>query len=78
MIEATKHEIRKYLKRNRRKALPEGMDYWDFNCKFGDTEAEAEKVHLSTIDKYIDSAAERELDSFYVEVIPFSAKRNKK
>ena len=78
MIEASKHEVRKYLKRSRRKDLPEGMDYWDFKCKFGDSEAEAEQVHLSAIDKYIDAAAERELDSFYLEIIPFGAKRNKK
>ena len=35
MIEAVKHEVRKYLKRNRRKELPEGVDFWDFNCKYG-------------------------------------------
>ena len=37
-VEAVKHEIRKYLKRERRKELPEGVDFWDFDCKFGLTE----------------------------------------
>ena len=78
MIEAVKHEVRKYLKRTRRKALPEGADYWDFDCKYGDTEAEASVIHLSEIDKHINEAAERELESFYIEVIPKTSTRQKK
>ncbi|MBT8042138.1 MAG: hypothetical protein KJN98_03140 [Pontiella sp.] len=50
MVEAVKNEIRKYIKRERRKELPEGVDFWDFDCRFGDTEAEAKGIHLSEID----------------------------
>lgn len=78
MIEAAKHEVRKYLKRSRRKALPEGTDFWDFECKFGNLEEDAQKVHLSEIDKKIDEAEAKNVEVFYVEVIPFAAKRNKK
>ena len=42
MIEAVKAEVRKYLKRSRRKDLPKGADYWDFLCKYGDVEINAE------------------------------------
>ena len=35
LIEGIKSDIRKYLKRERAKDLPEAMDYWDFDCKFG-------------------------------------------
>ena len=35
VLEAIKHEIRKYLLRERRKPLPAGADYWDFDCRFG-------------------------------------------
>jgi len=38
LLEAIKHDIRKYLKRERRRDLPEGADFWDFDCKFGLTE----------------------------------------
>ena len=69
MIEATKNEVRKYIKRERRKELPTGVDYWDFDCKFGDSEAEAKVVHLSEIDRYINDAETRGLLSFYVEII---------
>ena len=30
VIESIKHDVRKYLKRERRKALPEDVDFWDF------------------------------------------------
>lgn len=78
MIEAAKHEVRKYLKRSRRKALPEGADYWDFECKFGKLEDDAQKIHLSEIDKKIDEEAAKEVEVFYVEVIPVPASRKKK
>lgn len=69
MIEGTKNEIRKYIKRERRKELPEGVDYWDFDCKFGDVEAEAKTIHLAEIDQYIGDAEQRGLTSFYVEIL---------
>ena len=39
VIEAIKYEVKKYLKRERNKTLPEGVDFWDFDCRFGDDEA---------------------------------------
>ncbi|RZL90883.1 MAG: hypothetical protein EOP82_14340, partial [Variovorax sp.] len=45
VLEAVKHEIRKYIKRERRRELPEGVDFWDFDCKFGTAEDTAAVVH---------------------------------
>ena len=56
LIEATKHEIRKYLKRERRRDLPEGMDYWAFDCSFGLTQDEAQPVHVAALTERIDEA----------------------
>ena len=78
MIEAVKNEVRKYLKRNRRKELPEGADFWDFACKYGETEAEAKEIHLSEVDKHINEAEKKELQSFYLEIIPVTGHRQKK
>lgn len=69
LVEAVKHDIRKYLKRERRKELPDGVDFWDFDCKFGDTEAEAKGIHLAEIDKCIDAAEAKHAMSFYVEIL---------
>jgi hypothetical protein len=78
LVEAAKHEVKKYLKRERKKKLPEGVDYWDFDCKYGTTEKQAEVIHLSEVNKYIDQAEEQGLDSFYIEVIAKPGVRNKK
>ena len=69
LVEGVKSDVRKYIKRERRKELPEGVDYWDFDCKFGDTEAEAKGIHLSEIDKCINDAEARGLTSFYIEIL---------
>jgi len=77
MIESVKAEVRKHLKRCRRKPLPKGTDFWDFDCKFGDTEKYAKSCHLAEIDKNINHAEERELKSFYIEVIAIPGNRQK-
>lgn len=69
MVDRVKNEIRKYIKRERRKELPSGIDFWDFDCKFGDTETEAKTVHLSELDTCINDIAKRELTSFYLEIM---------
>jgi len=78
LIEAAKHDIKKYVKRERRKNLPEGVDYWDFDCKFGHTEEEAKSIHISEINKFVDEVAELELQSFYLEILAKPGHRVKK
>lgn len=68
-VEAVKHEVKKYLKRERNKKLPKGVDYWDFDCQFGNTQADAEPVKISDINKRIDQTQIDGLTSFYIEVI---------
>ena len=53
LFEGFKHEISKYLKRERRKTLPDGYDYWDFNCRFGKDAEHSEAIHVSAINKSI-------------------------
>jgi hypothetical protein len=69
VLEAVKHEIRKYVKRERRRALPEGVDYWDFDCKFGDSEASAASVHFATLIGHVDALAKEGGTAFYVEIL---------
>ena len=77
-VEAVKHEIRKYLKRERRKELPEGVDFWDFDCKFGLTEGDAQVIHVAEIDKNIDEAALQPAMAFYLEILAKPGYRIKK
>ncbi len=69
LVEAIKYEIRKYIKRERNKKLPEKVDYWDFDCRFGDDEATCDVIHISAINKAIDQAVSRQLESFYLEIL---------
>ena len=69
VLDAIKHEIRKYLKRERRRAPPEGVDFWDFDCKFGLDAAAAQVAHVAELIKLIDAAAKEGAQSFYVEIL---------
>ena len=77
-IEAVRRDINKYLKRERNKKLPEGIDFWDFDCKFGPTPEDAVVIHVGDIGKSIDSAIEHGLESFYVEILAKQGLRTKK
>jgi hypothetical protein len=78
VLDAVKHDVRKYLKRERRRPLPEGVDFWDFSCKFGLSAETAETVHLSEVIPSIDKAAKEQATQVYVEVITTHGKRTPK
>ena len=69
VLEATKHEIRKYVKRQRRVPLSAGVDFWDFDCRFGTTPENATVVHFATITELIDAVAQEGGNSFYLELL---------
>ena len=69
VVEAVKHEIRKYIKRERRRDLPAGADFLDFDCKFGLTPESAVVVHLGNLTELIDAAVKEGADKLYVEIL---------
>lgn len=69
LLEASKHDIRKYLKRERNKTLPAGVDYWDFDTKSGVDEANAVVVPYADLFRSIDALLAEGGDQFYVEVV---------
>ena len=68
-VDSVKHEVKKYLKRERNKTLPAGVDYWDFDCQFGISETDAKPIAIADINKRIDQTQVDGLTSFYIEVI---------
>jgi hypothetical protein len=78
LLDAIKHEIRKYVKRERRRELPAGADYWDFDCRFGAGEATAQAAHLSTLIGLIDGVARDGGSQFYIEILARPAQRKGK
>lgn len=77
VVEGVKAEIRKYLKRERRKPLPEEVDFWDFDCRAGKDAASAEEIHVSEITKPIDTAAEENWEDIYIEILAKEGRRAK-
>lgn len=78
LYEGAISDIRKYMKRERRKELPDGVDFWDFDCKFGFCEEEAQTVHPAELSKCIQEAEKKNQTSFYVEVLRKPGHRQKK
>jgi Family of unknown function (DUF6172) len=69
LLDAAKHDIRKYAKRERAKPLPSGVDFWDFDCKLGASDADAAPVHFAEMMGTVDALVTGGADQFYVEVI---------
>jgi hypothetical protein len=78
VLDRVKHEVRKYLKRERARTLPEGVDFWDFDCKFGLSEDTAQAVHLANVITCIDSAAKEQATQVYVEIWAKNGVRTKR
>ena len=78
VVEGVKHDLRKYIKRERRHELPEGVDFWDFDCKYGNTQDTAKPVHISELSKCLDAAEAEQLPSCYVEILAKHGHRTKK
>lgn len=78
VVEAIKVTVAKYVKRERRKVLPEGVDFWDFRCKVGLNGETAAVTHLSAVPKAIDDLALGDAVEVYVEVLACPGHRTKK
>ena len=75
VLDAIKHDVRKYLKRERRRPLPAEVDFWDFQCQCGLSAETAQPVHLSAVIASIDAAAKEQATQVYVEIITCHGKR---
>ena len=70
VVDSVKHDIKKYLKKERKKPVPPGATYWGFDCKFGQSEETATEVHLSSLTKNIDDLVANNIMTIYVELVP--------
>ncbi len=70
VLEAVKHEIRKYVKREKKKKLEDAQStYWDFDCKIGTTPDTAKPVDLDTLIKELDAVKASGTTECYVEIL---------
>ncbi len=77
-VDSIKHEIKKYIARERRKKLPEGVDFWDFDCNIGENEQDSEAIHISKINSKISELSLEKKESFYLEILAKAGHRAKK
>jgi hypothetical protein len=78
VVAAIKNDVRKYLKRERRKSLPEGVDFWNFDCKVGQDSKPPEIKHEKELIAAIDEAAAADCEAVYIEIIAVPGVRTKK
>lgn len=69
VLDRVKHEVRKYIKRERARPLPEGVDYWDFDCQFGLSEDSAQPIHPANLIARIDQAAQEQATQVHVVLL---------
>ena len=70
VLEAVKHEIRKYVKREKKKKLEDAQrTYWDFDCKIGATPQLAEVVEYDALIKSLDVLKATGATECYVEIL---------
>jgi hypothetical protein len=79
VLDAIKQDVRKYVKRERRKKLTEGVDFWDFDCKVGADQAEPAVKHPEEVIAAIEAVARTEgATSVYAEILAKPGLRTKK
>jgi len=70
VLEAVKNDIRKYVKREKKKDLPDKATmYWDFDCKVGATAEDAKELVYEELIKALDAVKATGATEVYVEVM---------
>lgn len=70
IVDSIRHDIKKYLTKERKSPLPPGAKYWGFECKVGQSEESAESVPLQSLSSSIDALVENDIKTVYVEITP--------
>ena len=78
VVAAIKNDVRKYIKRERKKSLPEGVDFWDFACKVGHGTDTPTDKHEKELISAIDEAASSDCDAVYIEILATPGMRQKR
>jgi len=76
VLEAVKNDIRKYVKREKKKDLPDKSTmYWDFDCKIGTAADDAKTVVYEELIKALDTIKSTGVTEVYVEILAKSIEK---
>ncbi len=78
VVESIKNDVRKYIKRERRKKLPEDVDFWDFDCRTGQDSDTATSVHVEEVTSAIDKASAESWPVIFIEILSKPGHRTRK
>jgi hypothetical protein len=69
VLDGIKSDIRRYVKRERRKPVPAGVDFWDVDCAVGPDAATAAPLPLDDVGSAIDAVVATGVESVYVQIL---------
>jgi len=78
LVDSIRAEMNKYIKRERNKKLPDGVDFWDFDCKVGGSMETAMDTHVSALSKAISDILDAGNEAVFLEIKSKPVKRTKK
>ena len=78
VVEAIKHEVRKYIKREKNKPLPTGVDFWKLECKISRDSNELAFVEFQNLINTIDILVSEEAEVLNIEILSFEGIRKPK
>jgi len=71
VVESIKHEIRKYIKREKNKPLPDDVDFWKLECKISKNSDKLASIEFQNLIKTIDILVSEEAESLNIEILSF-------
>lgn len=75
VLDAVKHDIRRYITRERGRALPSDQQVWQFDCKVGTDAASAQALRVSEVIAAVDAVAASGAPAVYVEILARAGER---
>jgi hypothetical protein len=75
VLDTIKHEVRKYVRRELKKPLPEDAGRWTFACRVGADQSAAQTSQLKDVAATIDAVANTGADFVYIEILAVPEKR---
>ena len=75
VVESVKNDVRKYVKRERKKTPPEDFELWDLNCRVGPTAETAVAKTVKELSGAIDEVANTDAPSVYIEILAVPGRR---
>jgi hypothetical protein len=70
-----RHELNRYVRRCRRRELPEGFAQWEFSCRVGATESGAVPLALKEVAAEVDTVAATGATGVYLEIVAVPGQR---